>query len=1310
MNPTDQADHDRRLDEVATAYVKEIERGNVPNAAEWLARYPDLADELAAFFAAQSQVAQLAAPLRLAAPVPDAATQGPASAPQRLGTVRYFGDYELLEEIARGGMGVVYKARQTKLDRIVAVKMILAGELAGQADVERFYTEARAAANLHHPNIVPIHEVGQHEGQHYFSMDYVAGESLANRIARGPLPAREAATLLVKVARAVAFAHVEGVIHRDLKPANILLDAQGEPHVTDFGLAKRVQGEPGASATGGLTETGQVLGTASYMPPEQAAGRTKDIGPRSDVYSLGAVLYCALTGRPPFQAASTLDTLMQVLEREPVSPRALNPAVSRDLETICLKCLDKDPRRRYRSAQELADELQRTLDGKPILARPISAPGRAWRWCRRNPVVAGMSAALVLAITAGMVTSILFAMKVRQEAIVSADLAIKADQLAIKEKEAAGKATKAAIEAQQAAENATKAADKATQQEALTRRHLYSAHMNLAHEALNRSNLLRAVELLNQHRPRPDHEDLRSFDWRYLWRECNRQQKTIPLTSGVKNTGYGNGLGGVWVHEFSVSPNGQYVAVGLQGMVLASHVRLMDITTGTLRKTIAAEANTKSGFANTWRQAFGQLLFSPDSKRFALVTWQLPETGSSIPHSPRLSVWDMDTMTERHVIPLPKFDEDDRIALSNTSVAAGYCERDKLFSTIKVWDLPKDAKQPIGPARVLPRREQARAQKPGAHRNRARFSYFTFTPDGKELAWGNSDLPGLVFTSLSGDGRQRSLPILSRYHELYDLLALSPDGKYVAYSASGPVVKLLDAQTGAEIHAFPAGHMNRSEDDLSRETGTICFSPDSRILAFGRRLSVALWDVPSKKQLGEVRWPLGPVRAIGFGADSRTLITASFDNAARVWDVHTRPGPEAIALGKGPRRKPRNWPDERQFEHDLVAGLGISPDGKTLATVWSCQRTASDSRAAFLYELSSDSLKQLAELPCDKPKDFEPSAIAFSRDGKWLALSGRGRTKDQGDHEHIHLCKISRGQKTQAALERTFVAPLSGSQRGPLVAVFSPDGTKFAYVACEYTIDWKANTDSRSSDRVHLYDLAVGTTRQFPKDPKSRFLGAPYWLFHWDHREGYCGGVVFSSDGKRLFTQYSWGGGNGCWIMAWDTATGTMLALLYTRAEPGQAAQTLALSPDDRTLASCHRDTIRLWDVSELALKEVMKKVKEQDDDVRTGKSKTASVLATPRAILRGHGDIITAIAFHPDGKILASASNDGTIKLWDVATGEVRLTLEGQATGLIMTGNTLTRVAALAFTPDGNALMYGTSSGTLKVWRGAAAPARDGP
>jgi serine/threonine protein kinase len=377
--------------------------GERPGVAEYLRRFPrqgnTLAEEL----------------LRVERSLGPAGAGLPAGSEKGV-RVQYFGDYELLEEIARGGMGVVYKARQVSLNRIVALKMILAGQLAGAEEVQRFRAEAEAAANLDHPGIVPIYEVGEHEGQHFFSMGYIEGESLARRLAEGPLPPREAARLLAEVAEAVAYAHGKGVIHRDLKPANILLAAIGRPadaaagspagarpplaeltpRITDFGLAKRASGESG------LTATGQVLGTPSYMPPEQASGRGHEATPTADVYSLGAVLYAMLVGRPPFQSASVMDTLRQVIEQEPVPPTRLDRTIDRDLETVCLKCLAKDPRRRYPSARELADDLQRFLRDEPVLARRPSALERASRWAREH-VLAVTVAMLLLATSSIMV-------------------------------------------------------------------------------------------------------------------------------------------------------------------------------------------------------------------------------------------------------------------------------------------------------------------------------------------------------------------------------------------------------------------------------------------------------------------------------------------------------------------------------------------------------------------------------------------------------------------------------------------------------------------------------------------------------------------------------------------------------------------------------------------------------------------------------------------------------------------------------------------------------------------------------------------
>jgi hypothetical protein len=298
-----------------------------------------------------------------------------------LATLRYVGDYELQEEIGRGGMGVVFRARQASLNRTVAVKMIISGAFAGPRERERFQLEAEAAAQLRHPNIVAIHEVGEHEGLSYFSMDLIEGQTLSAQLKEGKLPPARAAALVKSLAEAVHFAHQRGTLHRDLKPQNVLMGSDGQPHILDFGLARPVEQEAG------LTRTGDVMGSPSYMPPEQATGRMGDIGPASDVYALGAILYEAITGKPPFTGPTAMDVLSQVIDRDPAPPRKRNPNVPADLETICLKCLEKRPDRRYHSARALAEELERFLNFEPILARPAGRLRRGWSWTQRNPWV-----------------------------------------------------------------------------------------------------------------------------------------------------------------------------------------------------------------------------------------------------------------------------------------------------------------------------------------------------------------------------------------------------------------------------------------------------------------------------------------------------------------------------------------------------------------------------------------------------------------------------------------------------------------------------------------------------------------------------------------------------------------------------------------------------------------------------------------------------------------------------------------------------------------------------------------------------------
>jgi serine/threonine-protein kinase len=362
---TADGDRERRLAELLNELAGQARRGRYPDLDEVARRHPELADDLRELWPAVVIAEEMA---RSVAGEPSTVAQLPADngPPAPAAPLpRTFGDYELLQELGRGGMGVVYKAWQKNLQRPVAIKM-MRSDLASTADLLRFRSEAESAARLGHPNIVPVYESGQHDGQPYFSMKYIEGQTLAALVAGGPLPPREAARCMVAVARAVHHAHQHGILHRDLKPSNVLIDHDGQPHVTDFGLAKRVE------ADAGLTQTGAVVGTPSYMPPEQAVGNRGALSPASDVYSLGAILYHLLTGRPPFQAATQVDTLMLVLEQEPVPPRLLNPGVDRDLEMICLKCLQKTPDLRYPTAAQLADDLQAFLNDEPIAARSWS--------------------------------------------------------------------------------------------------------------------------------------------------------------------------------------------------------------------------------------------------------------------------------------------------------------------------------------------------------------------------------------------------------------------------------------------------------------------------------------------------------------------------------------------------------------------------------------------------------------------------------------------------------------------------------------------------------------------------------------------------------------------------------------------------------------------------------------------------------------------------------------------------------------------------------------------------------------------------
>lgn len=541
--------------------------GQPVDISRWTGEYPQYADQIRSFFANRGKLEAVLGPR--GAIDPNAETLGLAGGEPQAGMrIRYFGDYELLEEIARGGMGVVFKARQTSLHRIVALKMILAGNLAAASDVQRFRAEAEAAANLDHPHIVPIYEVGECDGQQYFTMKLIEGASLsqARDLHRTDAPAdrqRWIASLMAKVAHAVHHAHQRGILHRDLKPGNILVDTVGEPHVTDFGLAKKVEG--GSD----LTNTGAIVGTPAYMAPEQARCE-KGLSTAADVYSLGAVLYDLLAGQPPFRGATPLDTILEVLEKEPARPSSILPALDRDLETITLKCMEKSPAARYRSAEEVADELERWLAGEPIHARPVSRIERARKWIRRNPVVSGLLAASVL-LAIGIIVAL---------AALLYNSRLRVDEAArnlVAAREAAEREAALTRKAQQAQRQAEDAAAVQNQLRNQAEGILYANRMSLAHQYWHANQLQRTVSLLNETSP-----ERRGWEWNYLQRISHQETLRLP----------GNGQ---FTHYLDADKSGKYLLTiadsGQNGVVLwdvQKRQRLWEVSIETKRDIVRA--------------------------------------------------------------------------------------------------------------------------------------------------------------------------------------------------------------------------------------------------------------------------------------------------------------------------------------------------------------------------------------------------------------------------------------------------------------------------------------------------------------------------------------------------------------------------------------------------------------------------------------------------------------------------------------------------------------------------------------------------
>lgn len=485
-------------------------------------------------------------------------------------------EYELIKEVGRGGMGVVFKARHVRLNRIVALKMIRGGALANADELQRFEKEAAAAAQLQHPNIVALYEVSAHNQQPFLSMEFIGGTSLAERVSLGPLSGRRAAEYLELTARAVHYAHSRGIVHRDLKPANVLLDENDQPKVTDFGLAKHMETQSDQ------TRTGAILGTPSYMSPEQAAG-SKDISPSSDVYSLGAILYELMTGKPPFCGETPLATLNLVAEADPIPPRLLNPGVDRDLETICLKCLEKSPARRYESADSLADDLHRYLGGEPITARRVSVLSRAIKWCWRNKAVAMLTTGFLLTIAVSF----------------SAVAYIAYDEMDLR-----GQAEKAKGQVE-------KANDLAALRLETMRHLLYLSEMRQAQQTLRRADHDGVLRILEDHwRPKQGLKDLRDWEWYFLKERC---QARLAFGSHMDRA-------------FAVAyrPDGKQLASAGGELGKPGEIKLWEVRTGNRIKTLKGHADVITALA-----------FHPDKPLLA-----------SSSYDKTIKLWDLDTGLE----------------------------------------------------------------------------------------------------------------------------------------------------------------------------------------------------------------------------------------------------------------------------------------------------------------------------------------------------------------------------------------------------------------------------------------------------------------------------------------------------------------------------------------------------------------------------------------------------------------------------------------------------------------------------------------
>jgi WD40 repeat protein/tRNA A-37 threonylcarbamoyl transferase component Bud32 len=1077
---------------------------------------------------AGSDASMPSAPVFGTLPDPDAVTSPDGTPPDM--TKRAppaISGYEILGELGRGGMGVVYKAREVLLNRPCALKMILAGAHATSEAAARFLTEAEAIARLQHPHIVQIHHIGEADGLPFFELEYVSGGSLDQALDGTPWPPRRAARLTEQLARGITEAHRLGIVHRDLKPGNVLLAADGTPKITDFGLARALGSESG------LTGSEAIMGTPSYMAPEQAGGKAREASPAADIYAAGAILYELLTGRPPFRGATVLETLEHVKSTEPVTPSRLVPKLPRDIETICLKCLQKDPARRYESADALAEDLRRFQAGESIVARHVGELERACRWCRRNPAVAslgaGVAALLVVMAVGGTLAAWTFAEKARIESRLRTD----ADQ-----------ANRTAVA------KAKEARDKADELEGS----LYVDRVNRAYREWEASNLGLAEQLLDD-----CPAARRGWEWHLVKRLCHLEGLTLRgHTAGVQTVAF--------------SPDGSRVASGAGLYVYSgsddeAELKLWDAATG--REVLALP-----GLKGTVRG----LAFSPDGTRLASV--------NEIAHPKRgghLTLWEVATgrvvydRPEAETSPLCVAFSPDGKTLAvgsggfNDHLTTGHVTLRDAATGDELFHLPG---QPGGVRSVAfsPDGKTLAAASAGVielwdlgsrakvHDLRAHQSFVydvAFSPDGRILATGGYDGIIKLWDPKTGE----AVMTLYGHTSKVEGLDFSPDGKRLASSSEDMSVRLWDPKSGRELASF-RGHTSFANG--------VAFSPDGRMLASaGQDRTVKLWDVRTSRPV-VFREHTAWVQTTSFSPDGKLVASSAeaaegVDNTVRLWDpttgdpLRTFPGHVSAFFSPEGRSLFTYTPDDKWHKWDLSdlatprelkffprgfpppdagwIGRGISPDGRLIRTV------QDDKVTQQIWDVPIG--KRVATLRGHRQpvirSDFGPHP--FSPDGRLLASLGAPPDSATGllkpGHE-LKLWDVATGREIHTVRDPTW--------RYREVA-FSPDGRLIALFLM---------SEIGEPETARILDTTTGSE-------VLRLRG---------HTSMVCC-LAFSPDGKRIAT-----GSGDLTIKLWDASTGQEVLSLRGHTA---AVISVAFSPDGHRLVSGSIDwTARVWDATPL--------------------------------------------------------------------------------------------------------------------------------